>query len=132
MAKYVLSLCILLLVGCATYQGLSRLSSLESTSEAYEKAMRWGEYQLASSFIKTQGTDGESPNLKKLEKIKITSYKPTGRNTSEDKLQAHQTVEIKYYNTDYLIEKTLIDKQLWEYDAKQKAWYLQSALPDFK
>jgi len=132
MAKYVLSLCVLLLVGCTTFQGLSRLSSLESTSEAYEKAMRWGEYQLASSFIKTQETDGESPNLKELEKIKITSYKPTGRNTSEDKLQAHQTVEIKYYNTDYLIEKTLIDKQLWEYDTKQKAWYLQSALPDFK
>jgi len=132
MAKYVLSLCVLLLVGCTTFQGLSRLTSLESTSEAYEKAMRWGEYQLASSFIKPQGTDGESPNLKKLEKIKITSYKPTGRNTSEDKLQAHQTVEIKYYNTDYLIEKTLIDKQLWEYDEEQKAWYLQSALPDFK
>ncbi|MBW2174109.1 MAG: hypothetical protein JRF64_05605 [Deltaproteobacteria bacterium] len=132
MAKYVLSLCILLLVGCATYQGLSRLGSLESTSKAYGKAMRWGEYQLASSFIKTQGTDGENPNLKELEMIKITSYKPTEQNTSEDKLQAHQTVEIKYYNTDCLIEKTLIDKQLWEYDAKQKAWYLQSALPDFK
>ena len=132
MAKYVLSLCILLLVGCATYQGLSRLSSLESTSKAYEKAMRWGEYQLASSFIKTQGTDGQSLDLKKLENIKITSYKSIEKNTPEDKLQAHQTVEIKYYNTDYLIEKTLIDKQLWEYDEEQKAWYLQSALPDFK
>ena len=132
MAKYVLSLCILLLVGCATYQGLSRLSSLESTSKAYDKAMRWGEYQLASSFIKTQETDGQSLDLKKLENIKITSYKPIEKNTSEDKLQAHQTVEIKYYNTDYLIEKTLIDKQLWEYDEEQKAWYLQSALPDFK
>ena len=132
MRKYVLSLCVLLLVGCTTVQGLSRLSSLESTSEAYEKAMRWGEYQVASSFIKTQETHGESPNLKKLEKIKITSYKPMERNTSDDKLQAHQTVEIKYYNTDYLIEKTIVDKQLWEYDEEQKAWYLQSALPDFK
>jgi hypothetical protein len=111
---------------------LSRLSSLESTSKAYGQAIRWGEYQVASSFVRTQGTDGESPNLKKLEKIKVISYKPTERNTSEDKLQAHQAVEIKYYNTDYLIEKTLIDKQLWEYDTKQKAWYLQSALPDFK
>jgi hypothetical protein len=70
--------------------------------------------------------------LKKLEKIKITSYKPRERNTSEDTLQANQTVEIKYYNTDYLIVKTIIDKQLWEYDEKQKAWYLESALPDFK
>ena len=132
MAKYVLSLCVLLLVGCTTFQGLSRLSSLESTSKAYGKAIRWGEYQVANRFIKTQETDRQSPNLKKLEKIKVTSYEPMEINTSEDKLQAHQTVEIKYYNTDYLIEKTLIDKQLWEYDAKQKAWYLQGALPDFK
>jgi len=132
MGKYAMSLCVLLLVGCTTVQGLSRLSSLESTSKAYEKAMLWGEYQMANRFIKPQVTDGESPNLKKLEKIKITSYKPRERNTSEDTLQANQTVEIKYYNTDCLIVKTLVDKQLWEYDVKQKAWYLQSGLPDFK
>lgn len=94
--------------------------------------MRWGDYQVVDSLTKMQGTDRQSPNLKKLEKIKVTSYQVIESNMSEDKLRAHQTVEIKYFNTDHLIVKTLIDKQLWEYDAKQKTWFLQSALPDFK
>jgi len=31
-----------------------------------------------------------------------------------------------------LIEKTLIDDQMWEYDDTEKAWYLRSGLPDFR
>lgn len=132
MTKYALSLCVLLLVGCTTFQESSRLNSLESTSEAYGKAIRWGEYQVAYGFIKTQGTEPQPPNFKGLEKIKVISYEPNERNTSQDMLQARQAVEIKYYNTDYLILKTIVDTQLWEYDTKQKIWYLQGPLPDFK
>jgi hypothetical protein len=98
----------------------------------YEKAMRWGDYQVVGSVMKMQGTDRQNPNLKKLEKIKVTSYQLIDSHMSEDKLRAHQTVEIKYFNTNCLIVKNLIDKQLWKYDEKEKAWYLQSGLPDFK
>ncbi len=132
MAKYVLSLCVLLLVGCATFQGWSQLRSLESTLDTYRKAICWGDYQVVESLIKKQGTDPQNPNLKKLEKIKVTSYQVVESNTSEDKLRAHQTVELKYFNTDHLIVKALIYKEVWEYDTEQETWYLQSALPDFK
>ena len=131
MAKYCfLSFFVLLLVGCATFQGLARLKSLEDTLDAYEQAMRWGEYQLVGSFM--EGTEQHILNLEELEKIKVTSYRLMESHTSEDKLQAHQTVEIKYFNKDYLIVKTVVDEQRWEYDLEQETWRLRSSLPDFK
>ncbi len=62
----------------------------------------------------------------------MTSYELISRNISKDKLLARQTVEIKYYNLDSMIEKTLIDAQVWEYNREEKTWLLQNGLPDFK
>ncbi len=132
MAKYILSLCVMLLVGCATFVERQRLDSFESTSRSYGEALLWEQYYVANRFRKVRGTEQQEPNFKKLKKIQVTSYELLDRDTSEDKLQVQQIVEIKYYNINYLIEKTLIDKQLWEYDATEKTWRLQGCLPNFK
>jgi hypothetical protein len=63
----------------------------------------------------------------------VTSYElHTTIKVSKDMSLVNQTVEIKYYNLDHMIEKTIVDKQLWKYYAEEKAWYLQSSLPNFK
>lgn len=80
----------------------------------------------------THGTQQQAVNFKKLQKTKVTSYELLNRKISKDKLLARQTVEIRYYNLDSMIEKTLIDKQAWEYDKGEKTWRLQGGLPDFK
>jgi len=132
MVKYVLSLCVLFIVGCTSLQGKYRLAQFENISSAYEQAIRWGDYNVANGFRKKQETDHEAWNVDKLDKMRVTSYELLNSNPSEDKLRVHQAVKIRYFNAHKMIEKTLIDRQLWEYDDTEKAWYLQSGLPDFR
>jgi hypothetical protein len=132
MFKYVLSLCVLLIVGCTSLQGKSRLAQFEDISSVYGHSIRWGDYDVAKSFRKKQETDYEAWNIDKLNKIRVTSYELLNRNSSEDRLRVHQAVKIRYFSADQMIEKTLIDRQLWEYDDTERSWYLQSGLPDFR
>ena len=46
--------------------------------------------------------------------------------------QAMQAIGIRYYHTERLKEKSLVDRQKWKYDEEDKTWYLESGLPDFK
>ncbi len=130
--KYVLCLCVLLLTGCASIKESKQISLLENITNAYETAIRWSRYKEASGFILAHGTQEQAVNFKKLRKTKVTSYELINRNISKDKLLARQIVEIKYYNLDSMIEKTLIDAQVWEYNREEKTWRLQNGLPDFK
>jgi hypothetical protein len=41
-------------------------------------------------------------------------------------------VEIKYYNINTLVEKSLVHQLKWEFDSEKKKWYLRSGFPDFK
>ena len=132
MVKYVLSLCVLFIFGCTGLQGKFRLAQFEDVSSSYEHAIRWGDYDVANALRKKQETDHEAWNVDKLDKIRVTSYELLSSNLSEDQLRVHQAVKIRYFNADQMIEKTLIDKQLWEYDETEKAWFLQSGLPAFR
>ena len=126
MVKYVLSLCVLFIIGCTSLQGKWRLAQFEDISYAYGQAIRWGDYDVANGFRKKQETDHEAWNVDKLDKIRVTSYELLNSKPSEDKLRVHQAVKIMYFNVDQMIEKTLIDRQLWEYDDTEKAWYLKN------
>ncbi len=70
-------------------------------------------------------------DIEALERVKVTSYDMLSLRTFQNELRVEQTVKIKYYHVDQLLEKTLIDKQMWEY-APSGAWLLLSGLPDFK
>ena len=130
MAKYILHLYLLFLVGCASLE--KRPELFEAATFKYENAIRWGYYELANDFIKVEGTDHKTPDFDKLQEIKVTSYELLKNRIAENELQAYQTVEIKYYNTNDLIEKTLIDKQFWEFDREHKKWFLKSGFPELK
>lgn len=132
MVKYVLSMFVLFIIGCTSLQGKWRLAQFEDISYAYGQAMRWGDYDVASGFRKKQESDHGAWNVDKLDKIRVTSYELLNSNPSEDKLRVHQSVKIRYFNVDQMKEKSLIDRQLWEYDDTEKAWYLQSGPPDFR
>ena len=41
-------------------------------------------------------------------------------------------VRIRYYHDDTLSLGTLIDNQIWKYDADKKTWYITTPLPSFK
>lgn len=128
----ILSLCILMFLGCATVTDFRLSKQFEKVAESYSAALRWEDFELAKSFVSKQNLKGGStlPDPDILKKIKITSYDLQNLKMNTEKLMVEQTVEIKYYNTDYLIEKIIHDNQIWIYESD--SWYLSTGLPVFE
>jgi hypothetical protein len=120
------------LSGCATVKDLTYKKKFDDASKVYGNAIRWSEFETAQQFLRTGGADATTANLLHLNEFKVTSYEVKQTKPLEDILQVRQEAEIKYYKKGSLIEKTLRDLQLWEYDKDRKKWFLISGLPDFK
>ena len=132
MIKILLSLCILMFFGCATFTDLRLLSKFDEVAESYRSAISWENFEITDSFMSKQNPKKEPvlPDKKFLEKIKITSYEVQNRKIHNEKLMVEQTVEITYYNTDYLVEKIVEDNQIWIYESN--SWRLSTGLPVFE
>jgi len=129
MAKYILAVCVLTLVGCASITEINQKDQFQKTSRSYEQALRWGDWVTASSVLGSESKELDYRAIEDLKQIKVTSYEVNQMKLSEDKLRVQQTVEIQYYHNRRMVEKTLIDKQVWEYI--EEGWRLVSGLPKF-
>jgi hypothetical protein len=130
--RYILAASLIIVIGCASLGEHRQLDMLEQRTKNYEAALRWGRYEIIGAFIKSEVTTHLTENLDGLKQIKITSYEVIGRNVLDNNEEAEQKVKIKFYNMDSLIEKTIIDKQIWFFDKDMGNWFLSSGLPDFK
>lgn len=131
MNKYFLTILIIICAGCASLAAKEKLGSLELSTDKYENAVRWGYFEMADGFRNGSDKDMQSTDFSELKKIRVTSYEILNRTISEDYLKATQYVEIKYYYIDQMIEKTILDKQIWKYDDDRKTWFLHGDLPHF-
>jgi hypothetical protein len=132
MIRCVLIFWLALLAGCATFEDVRLEDSLEATALIYERTLRWGNYEDAVLFLRADEVKKQGPDLKRLKRFKITSYETLNRVIQKEQKRAQQTIEIKYYHNQHMIEKTILDKQLWEYHTGDRTWYLLSGLPDFR
>ncbi len=132
MIKKFLSLCILMFFGCATFTDYRLSGQFDQVAESYKSALSWEDFEMADSFMSKQNPKKEPvlPDKKFLKKIKITSYEVQSSKMHNEKLMVEQTVEIKYYNMDYLIEKVVDDNQIWIYESN--SWRLSTGLPVFE
>lgn len=129
---YLLVLAVLSLVlgACA---GMSKeMETYQLETRHYEQALRWQNYDAVVSFHKDARKTMTTQKLKHLKKYKVTAYKVISNIVSPDARHADETVEIKYFNTDYQLVRDLTLHNRWEYDAEQKRWYLLNPLPAFK
>ncbi len=131
MKIYFLSIVIIAFFGCATAAHQQKLDLFEKISGDYGVAVRWGRFDLAETFRKNLAQREEPFDANRAKTVKVTSYEPLNRIMSENHLEAVQDVEIKYYFVDRLIERTILDRQVWKYDLSEKKWYLHSNLPEF-
>ncbi len=131
MYKTLVIISILALVGCGKVSESMRMDKFEDTTRSYEDSLRWGHSELMHSFLRSGEEPDRSPDIKALERTKIITYELLRLKGSEEGCRIEQTVKIKYYYTDELLEKTVIDEQVWEYDPSD-GWRLVSGLPAFK
>ncbi len=118
-----------LLTACASLKDRDDL--LEQAQRNYESAVRWGHFD--SAFAMHRNADGSVPTPSpRLGNYQVTSYHVLSRGVANDQNSADQVVEIKYYNVDYMREKTLTLRQHWRYDAAKQRWAVTSPPPDFR
>jgi hypothetical protein len=119
-----------LLSACETKQ---QEQTLESVLTAYEKAIRWSEWDMAVEFLgyDNEGEDFPTPlDLDRLRLFRVTGYEVRSATPSSDGLEFRQAVEIRMFNKSQAVERVLRDRQEWRYDADRKSWFLFSGLPD--
>lgn len=119
----------LLTSACATAQKKQRI---DETLNAYRQAIRWGTVEDALAFVDPERL-AERPytalELDRYRQVAVSAYRdgeavlgPDGR--------VRQTVGISIYNRHTMVERHLVDHQVWRWDAQAKRWWLVSGLPD--
>ena len=122
----------LLVIGCASVTEMKKMDKFEQASHAYELAIRWSDFEMASSFIKDQQDPDLAAQIEHLKQYKVTSYEVKRFLPSEEKSHILVFADVQYFKKDGLIVKNFSHRQLWQFDLEKKGWYLTSGLPDFK
>lgn len=117
------------LVSCATKDPQNELGY---ALRGYERAFRFSEYDQAATFYRNPAEAMTPATRQKLEHIKISGYDVINGTMTGDKSIMVQTVRIRYFNDASYVERTIMDRQTWEYDKKAQKWYLTSELPKFR
>jgi len=113
----------LLLGACATQGDI--MDNLNTTLRAYEKAVRWGQFEDVYSYHKWQ--DGQQTDLPaNMDNIRVTKYQSSSQKFDPKANSMKQTVTLRYYNTDDQREQRLKYRQEWQYFPDIKRWYLLS------
>lgn len=117
----------LLLSSCASEQ---KLQGLDDTLKIYQSSFRWSKFDDLERFQRDVPRP-DSEQYQRMKSIRITSYQEKHRIVTDDYMQAEQLVQIGFYDENTGIEKQILDKQVWKYDAEKDIWYLSTPLPAF-
>ena len=110
----------------------NKAKSLDTVTRAYEKHIRWGKFEEARAFKKGAQEYLTDAERKRLQNIRVTGYDMLNSSLSPDESLATLMVRIRFFNDEYAIEKTFMDRQTWKFDEASGHWFLESKIPDFR
>jgi hypothetical protein len=123
-------LAVLALAACTTNQVEK---SKTEAFEQYETMVRWSQWDAAADFISPEYL-AEHPisrlEMDRLRLFRVTSYTLRSAAVFDEGLTVRQSVEIKMFNTQQAVERTIIQEQEWRYVESCKCWLLYSGMPD--
>ncbi len=121
---------VVLLAGCASQ---IRSDSLTNTLKAYASTLRWGDFATAAQFV-APATLLAHPltrlDMARYQQVRVTDYNDDAGPVPVSDTEVRQSVRISLVNVNTQAERTIIDNQVWQYDATSKHWWLASGLPD--
>ncbi|WP_043756275.1 hypothetical protein [Imhoffiella purpurea] len=118
--------------GCGAIKKDKMAVTLQAATHGYQSALRWGYYESAYAFVDPKQRE-DKPMPPDLTGLHLTGYdvvQPPSIKKDED--TATQIVRIEYLYESKQVVKSLTDRQLWQWDADKKTWWLISGLPKFK
>ncbi len=99
----------------------------------YETIIRWSQWDAAADFVAPEYLE-ENPitrlDMDRLRLFRVTAYTVRSTGVYDEGLTARQAVEIRLFNKNKGVEKTIIDNQEWRWHEDRKRWLLHSGLPD--
>lgn len=117
--------------GCAAVSK-SEQNLLEDTLDTYASVIRWSNFDEAVTFIDPAALKAHpisKLDLERFNQVRVTTYNAQpARNTGEH--EARQIVEIGLVNVNTQSARSIVDRQTWRFDEKEKRWWLVSGLPD--
>jgi hypothetical protein len=122
----------LLVMGCASFSDMQRMDAFDETVKEYSRALEWSDFDLASSFMRTDDEDALAASLENLKTIQITGYEVKKFRVLEEQRRIEQVVDLSYFKRDAMVVMRTRDVQLWEYDQEQDRWQLTTGFPEFK
>ena len=122
----------ILTVSCASVTEMKTMDKFEQNADSYELAIRWSDFDMASSFLKDPQDSEIASQIEHLKQFKVTSYTVKRFLPSADKSQVLTFADLQYFKKNGLIIKNITHRQLWEYDKEKENWFLTSGLPDLK
>jgi hypothetical protein len=123
-------LMVLLIMGCGTMSKSSRMEKFGQMSKAYEQALLMSNYNAAARFVDPSAGAGAG-NPERCKNIKIFQYTIRRVQVSRDSRQVSQDVELQYFLLNSNILHTRQYPEVWRFKEGEKAWLLESGLPDF-
>ena len=118
------------LTGCPSNQAEK---SRGETFKQYETIVRWSQWDAAADFIAPEYL-AEHPisrlEMDRLRLFRVTAYTLRSADIYDEGTKARQIVEIRMFNANQAVERTIIDEQEWHYHEDIKRWLLHSGLPD--
>ncbi len=118
------------LSGCATNQ---RSDVLTLSLNAYASAIRWGDIDGAVALMDPKLRAAHPVSKEYQERFKqlhVSEYDEGNGPLPAGKDEVTQTVHISLVDNATQTERSIIDRQVWRYDAEQKHWWLTTGLPD--
>ena len=122
----------LLVISCASVSEMRRIDQFEQIAHSYELAIRWSDFERASSFLEDQENPAIAAQIEHLNQYQITSYEVRQFLPSKDKSQVIIFANVQYFKKSGLIVKNYSHRQLWKYNMEKETWFLASGLPDLK
>jgi len=117
--------------GCGPSKS-KRKMALDDTLSQYATAVRWGDFAAASRYLDPEISPDKKPtrlDMERYKNLRISSYLPQPIQPGSDPDRIVQPVRISFYNRFTNRERSILDRQVWRYDADKKRWYLTSGLP---
>ena len=125
-----LTLAVIALTACGTNQVDKNRGE---AFKQYETIVRWSQWDAAADFVSAE-YQKEHPitrlELDRLRLFRVTSYTVRSVGIFDDGMTARQSVDIKMFNKNQGVERTVVDEQEWRYNEEIKRWQLHSGLPD--
>jgi len=117
--------------GCAAVEEKQRSIQLTERIKSYNKAIRWGDYDLATRFLRHRDGRPASLDISAIEGVRVTHYDYEIAANGPTAVEATMTSRFDYYTPTSATIKKLRQIGIWWFDNTTKNWYLDGTLPQF-